>query len=90
MHLLTLDPPTFATLVRAQWAIFINYRPDLVNRAWPLIEVWCRDRELDEQKLTAAKEVADEAIRAGQLHLTGTGRCSREEERPIATERSSP
>ncbi|MBV9011072.1 MAG: N-6 DNA methylase [Pseudonocardiales bacterium] len=74
MHLLTLDPPTFATLMRTQWAIFINYRPDLVNRAWPLIEVWYHNRHLDEQKLTAAKKVADEAIRAGQLHLTGTDR----------------
>lgn len=72
--LLGLDPAQFARLVRAQWAIFIRARPDLVNRVWPLIEPWYGNPPLHHEALWAAKKVADSAIRAGQLHLTGTHR----------------
>lgn len=73
-HLLTCDHHQFATFVRVQWRIFLQFRPDLLNRAWPLISVWYDDRDLDENTLRAAKQVADTAIRAGQLQLTGTDR----------------
>jgi len=41
---------------------------------WPLIAVWHGERHIHEQAAQAAKQVADAAVRAGQLHLTGTGR----------------
>jgi hypothetical protein len=72
--LLTLDTARFATLMRTQWAIFIRSRPDLLNRAWPLIRVWHGQPSLDDETVHAAKAVADAAIRAGQLQLTGTDR----------------
>lgn len=73
-HLLSLPDKGFADFVRAQWAIFISARPDLVNRAWPLISVWHGEQRLDQQAISAAKRVADAALRAGQLQLTGTER----------------
>lgn len=73
-HLLSLPESEFAAFVRVQWAIFLNARPDLANRAWPLINVWHGERQLGEQALSAAKAVADATIRCGQLHLTGTER----------------
>ena len=64
----------FAQIIRAQWAIFVTCRPDLVNRAWPLISVWHGEHTLSEAKLVAAKQISDAAISAGLLSLTGTER----------------
>ncbi|MFI9389215.1 N-6 DNA methylase [Kutzneria sp. NPDC052558] len=64
----------FIEIIRAQWAIFITYRPDLVNRAWPLISVWHSGQPLPENTVTAAKAVSDAAVTAGLLSLTGTPR----------------
>lgn len=71
--LLGLDARQLAALVTAQWAAFIRARPDLINPAWPLIEPWRRN-DLSDETRAAAKAVADAAVRAGQLHLTGTER----------------
>jgi hypothetical protein len=62
----------FTEIIRAQWAVYITHRPDLVNRAWPLISVWHSGRPLSESTLAAAKQAADAAISAGLLALTGT------------------
>jgi hypothetical protein len=64
----------FTEIIRAQWSIFIAYRPDLVNRAWPLISVWHGEQPPDKATTLAAKQVADAAISAGLLLLTGTER----------------
>jgi hypothetical protein len=73
-HLLSLSANEFAAFVRMQWATFVNIRPDLVNRAWPLIAPWYGEQSLDQQAVSAAKDVADAAVHGGQLQLTGTGR----------------
>lgn len=73
-YLLSLSAGEFSDFARMQWAIFVKARPDLVNRAWPLISLWHSEWSLDDQAVSAAKSVADAALRAGQLHLTGTDR----------------
>lgn len=73
-QLLSLAADEFADFICVQWRIFIGARPDLVNRAWPLISVWLGERRLGQREASAAKSVADAALRAGQLRLTGTER----------------
>jgi hypothetical protein len=70
--LLAASNEQFTEIIRAQWAIYITHRPDLVNRAWPLISVWHGGHPLSESTLGAAKRAADAAISAGLLALTGT------------------
>lgn len=73
-HLLGIDADEFAAFARMQWAIFVRHRPDLANAAWPLIEPWHGKDPIDGVVLKAAKDVADAAVRAGQLRLTGNTR----------------
>ncbi|MFJ8965341.1 N-6 DNA methylase [Lentzea sp. NPDC102401] len=73
-QLVSLTADEFADFSCVQWRIFIRARPDLVNRAWPLISMWLGERRLAEGDVSAAKCVADAALRAGQLQLTGTER----------------
>lgn len=73
-HLLGIDADEFAAFARMQWAIFVRYRPDLADAAWPLIEPWHGKDPIDGVVLKAAKDVADAAVRAGQLRLTGNTR----------------
>ncbi|GAB3435416.1 N-6 DNA methylase family protein [Flindersiella endophytica] len=68
----SLDVDDFTKLMRFQWRHFVHARPDLVNPAWPLINVWHGDHPLDESAIKAAKLAADAALRAGQLELTGS------------------
>ncbi len=68
----TLDQ--FADWIRGLWAWFIVTRPDLFNRAWPLIEVWHGAQPIEDDTLRAAKAVADAVLRADVLGLTGTYR----------------
>lgn len=72
--LLGLDTEAFTGVMRTQWKAFVNARPDLVVPAWPLISVWYGDHRTGEHNARAARQVADAAIRAGQLLLTGTER----------------
>ncbi|GAB3426961.1 DNA methyltransferase family protein [Flindersiella endophytica] len=67
-----LDIGNFAELMRFQWRHLVHTRPDLVNPAWPLINVWPGDHPLEDGTVKAAKLTFDAAIRAGQLELTGT------------------
>ncbi|HEX5495181.1 MAG TPA: N-6 DNA methylase [Mycobacteriales bacterium] len=72
--LLDCDTAAFTRLMRAQWSVFVHARPDLVVPAWPLLAVWHGEPGLDQPATCAARQVAHAAIRAGQLHLTGTDR----------------
>jgi hypothetical protein len=72
--LLALTPDEVAQFMCAQWSIVADVRPDLLNRLWPLMRGWVGDERLAPETLRAAKRVADAAVRAGQLHLTGTDR----------------
>ena len=71
---LELNVDEFTWLMRTQWTVFVDARPDLVVPVSPLISVWHGDHRIDANTALAAKEVADAAIGAGQLHLTGTDR----------------
>jgi hypothetical protein len=68
----SLDIDDFAEFMRYQWRHFVLVRPDLVNPAWPLINVWHGDYPLDKSAIKAARLVAGAALSAGQLELTGT------------------
>ncbi|MBB5801306.1 hypothetical protein F4560_001074 [Saccharothrix ecbatanensis] len=72
--LLAADEHELARFMTLQWKLFVRARPDLVNRAWPLIRTWCGQTPPDSTTLQAAKSVADATINAGQLDLTGTTR----------------
>ncbi|WP_410646218.1 N-6 DNA methylase [Amycolatopsis sp. cmx-4-54] len=69
-----LEPDGFADLVRRMWKEFVLARPDLVNRAWPLIEPWLGDRKMTPEKLEAACAVAHEMLRRDLFGLTDTTR----------------
>ncbi|OXM42746.1 hypothetical protein CFP71_42205 [Amycolatopsis thailandensis] len=69
-----LDPDGFADLVRRMWKEFVLARPDLVNRAWPLIEPWLGDRQMTPETARAARAVAHEALRRDLFALTDTTR----------------
>lgn len=77
-QLLALHPHELATLARTQWRIFVNGRPDLINRVWPLMRIWYTEPPLDDDTLRAAKSAADAAVRAGLLDLTGDALRRRE------------
>jgi hypothetical protein len=70
--LIGLGHNEFADTVRKIWHKFVMARPDLVNRAWPLIEPWERDQPMDDQAVRAAKMVGQAALQADMLSLTGT------------------
>ncbi|WP_344971222.1 N-6 DNA methylase [Salinactinospora qingdaonensis] len=70
-ELIAMDADRFATFMRTQWAIFVNARPDLVNRVWPLMRPWHGERPLGDLATRAAKRVAGVALQRAQLHLTG-------------------
>ncbi|TQN32655.1 N-6 DNA methylase [Haloactinospora alba] len=77
-EVVALEPDQFAALMRTQWAIYLNARPDLLNRAWPLMKPWHGDHPVRACELDAAKMVADTAVKQGQFHLTGDAELRRE------------
>ena len=68
--LINLPPTAFAHLIRRTCKSFIRARPDLVTRAWPLLEPWLCDREMPDDTVCAAKATADAVLRAGMFALT--------------------
>ncbi|GAA1748601.1 N-6 DNA methylase [Streptomonospora arabica] len=77
-RVIALDVEEFADVMRTQWAIYLNARPDLANRVWPLMRLWHGEQAAHGTALHAAKRVADAALTKGQLHLTGDSelRCA--------------
>ncbi|WP_150236388.1 N-6 DNA methylase [Nocardiopsis quinghaiensis] len=57
--------------VRTQWTAFLNARPDLANPIAPFALVWHGDRQLSDQALRGAHDVARSAVRTGLFDLTG-------------------
>ncbi|MBA8929519.1 hypothetical protein BC739_006737 [Kutzneria viridogrisea] len=72
--LLDMSPGSLALNIRGLWRWFAGERPDLLNRAWPLAEIWLGEQDLTEDQLRAAKKTADAAIRGDLFSLTGTDR----------------
>lgn len=58
-------------VLRGLWASYLNHRPDLVARAYPLCS-WLFESEIDPRIRDAAAATARAALAAGQLQLTGT------------------
>lgn len=69
-ELINANREQFTEVIRAQWALFVRARPDLSNRAWPLIRPWHSERPLDDLALRAAQRVATSALGKGLWHLT--------------------
>lgn len=58
-------------VLRGLWAFYLNQRPDLIARAYPLCS-GCSRPEIDPRIRDAAAATARAALDAGQLQLTGT------------------
>ncbi|HEY3691137.1 MAG TPA: N-6 DNA methylase [Pseudonocardiaceae bacterium] len=69
-ELIGLAPDVFADTVRRLWRHFVRARPDLVNRAWPLIEPWLGDRQMTPETARDAHAVAIEVLRRDLFALT--------------------
>lgn len=69
-ELIGLTPEAFADTVRRLWRRFMQSRPDLVNRAWPLIEPWLGEREMTPETARDAHAVAIEVLRTDLFALT--------------------
>jgi hypothetical protein len=69
-ELIGLDPAAFADTVRRLWTRFAMSRPDLVNRAWPLIEPWLGEQEMPSETTRDAHAIAVEALRTDLFALT--------------------
>jgi hypothetical protein len=72
--ILSQTPEQFAVDVRAGWRLFGLARPELITPAFPLMDVWWGEVSIEGRMLANAKRVADAALRAGLLELTGTDR----------------
>lgn len=59
------------TVLHDLWAFYLNQRPDLIARAYPLCS-WLFTPEIDPTVREAAVATAHAALNAGQLQLTGT------------------
>lgn len=69
-----LSPDEFAGEIGSLWRQYLMLRPDMANRVWPLMEWWVSDEpRMTEQKLGAAKAVADTVLRHDLLALTRSG-----------------
>lgn len=69
-ELIDLSPEEFAEVAHMMWGWFVQARPDLCVRAYPLIDPWVsEDRPMTPETMRAAKAVADAALRADQLAL---------------------
>jgi len=62
----------FGGMLRDLWAVYVNLRPDLVARAYPLFS-WLFDPDVSDELIGAARTTAAAAVRAGQVEITGTG-----------------
>lgn len=69
-----MPPAELGKVISDQWAIFVRGRPDLVNRAWPLISVWHGENPPTDTDTKVATAITDAAVRAGLLKLTGDWR----------------
>lgn len=58
-------------VLRDLWVFYLNQRPDLIARAYPLCS-WLFQPEIDPTIRDAAAATARAALDAGQLQLTGT------------------
>lgn len=66
--LINADMDEWVTTIRVMWGEFVRHRPDLVNRAWPLMEPWHGERAVDDpHTLRAAKQVSDAVLLADLL-----------------------
>ncbi|MFI5593501.1 hypothetical protein ACIA5G_51330 [Amycolatopsis sp. NPDC051758] len=79
-ELIRLSPEQFSDTVRLLWRRFVMSRPDLVNRAWPLIAPWLGRQEMTPETRRAAHAVAVEPCAAT---------CSRSAITPSGTSISS-
>lgn len=70
VELLALDREQFAAVMRQQWSLFIQLRPDLINRAWPLARIWHGEPGITDLKLRGAHRVAHGALTQGLWHLS--------------------
>ncbi len=70
LNLIRLSPEEFSDTVRLLWRRFVLARPDLVNRAWPLIEPWLGQQEMTPETTRDAHAVAVEALRCDLFALT--------------------
>jgi len=70
-YLRALPPPVFAETLRELWRLYVNLRPDLVPRLYPLFS-WLFADDLPDDLLRAAQDTAHAALATGQLQVTGT------------------
>ncbi len=61
----------FASLLRGVWRSYVNLRPDLTPRAYPLFS-WLFTDDIPDRLLEAAQNTAHAAVAAGLLQVTGT------------------
>lgn len=73
-----LDCDAFTHLMRAQWGLLVNARPDLITPAWPLAGVWHGENAITGPTVRAAQRVAHVALQRGLWHLSAEPelRCS--------------
>lgn len=71
-HLRALPAEEFTGLLRDLWRFYVNLRPDLVPRAYPLFSWLFTDDDVPSPVLDAARDTAHAAVAAGQLLVTGT------------------
>ncbi|MEU6261822.1 N-6 DNA methylase [Saccharopolyspora shandongensis] len=70
-ELIGLSADEFACHIRQMWRWFIQARPDLANRVWPLVHPWMdTERPMTDQKIKAAKYVGQAALQYDQFSLT--------------------
>jgi hypothetical protein len=67
-------PKDFARFLQSLWAGYVNLRPDLTPRAYPLFGWLFTPDPPPEHLLAAAQDTAVAALRTGLLHLTATAR----------------
>jgi hypothetical protein len=61
----------FAGLLRGVWRSYVNLRPDLTPRAYPLFS-WLFTNDIPDPLLDAAQNTAHAAVTAGLFEVTGT------------------
>jgi hypothetical protein len=70
-RLRTMPARVFAGMLRDLWRSYVNLRPDLTPRAYPLFS-WLFTDDLPDPVAEAAQHTAHAALGAGQLQVTGT------------------
>jgi hypothetical protein len=70
-YLRALPAPVFGDLLRDLWRFYVNLRPDLTPRLYPLLS-WLFTDDQPDALLAAAQDTAHAALNAGLLQVTGT------------------